>query len=202
MTTLVNVDNFVRAETDRMFAALSAQAPINVLAHHREPASIENQPVIRQNRDTLYSSAIVDIAAGATLSLPDAGGRYLSVMVVNNDHYINDVFHDVGEHELTVDQFDTDYVLVAARILVDPNDPADLEAVHAAPGPDRSPGEVGATVRDARLRRGELRHDTQCGPHAVPWRQRLRRRVRPQGRRRPGEAPARDGVGLGWPAGT
>ena len=104
MATLVNVDNFVRAETDRMFAALSAQAPINVLAHHREPASIENQPVIRQNRDTLYSSAIVDIAEGATLSLPDAGGRYLSVMVVNNDHYINDVFHDVGEHELTVDR--------------------------------------------------------------------------------------------------
>ncbi len=131
MTTLVNVDNFVRAETDRMFTALSAQAPINVLVHHREPASIEDQPVIRQNRDTLYSSAIVDISQGATLSLPDAGGRYLSVMVVNNDHYINDVFHDAGEHELTVDRFDTDYVLVAARILVDPNDPADLEAVHA-----------------------------------------------------------------------
>ena len=86
--------------------------------------------MIRQNRDTLYSSAIVDISEGATLTLPDAGERYLSVMVVNNDHYINDVFHDAGDHELTVDRFDTDYVLVAARILVDPNDPADLAAVH------------------------------------------------------------------------
>ena len=121
-----------------MFAALSARAPINVLVHHREPASIEDQPVIRQNRDTLYSSAIVDISQGATLSLPDAGGRYLSVMVVNNDHYINDVFHDAGEHEFTVDRFDTDYVLVAARILVDPNDPADLDSCPRAPGPDRS----------------------------------------------------------------
>ena len=131
MATPVTVDNFVRAETDRMFAALSAQAPINGLVHHREPASIDDQPVIRQNRDTLYSSAIVDISEGATLSLPDAGDRYLSVMVVNNDHYINDVIHDAGDHELTVDRFDTDYVLVAARILVDPNDPADLDAVHA-----------------------------------------------------------------------
>ena len=100
------------------------------MVHHREPASIDDQRVIRQNRDTLYSSAIVDISQGATLSIPDAGDRYLSVMVVNNDHYINDVLHDPGEHALTVDRFDTDYVAVAARILVDPNDPADLDAVH------------------------------------------------------------------------
>jgi hypothetical protein len=58
----VNVDNFVRAETDRMFAALSARAPANVVVHHREPASIDDQPVIRQNRDTLYTSVIADIS--------------------------------------------------------------------------------------------------------------------------------------------
>ena len=81
---IVNVDNFARAETDRMFAALQHQAGgVNVLLHHREPASLEEQPVIRQNRDTLYSSAIVDLAGGAALTLPDAGDRYLSVMVVN-----------------------------------------------------------------------------------------------------------------------
>ena len=104
---------------------------MNVLLHHREPASIGDQPVIRQNRDTLYSSAIVDISESATLTLPDAGDRYLSVMIVNNDHYINDVLHAAGDHELTVDRYDTDYVLVAVRTLVDPNDPADLDAVHA-----------------------------------------------------------------------
>ena len=65
------------------------RAAVNEFVHHREPASIDDQPVIRQNRDTLYSSAIVDISEGATLTLPDAGDRYLSVMVVNNDHYIN-----------------------------------------------------------------------------------------------------------------
>ena len=128
----VNVDNFARAESDRMFAALQQQGGgVNVLHHHREPASLDEQPVIRQNRDTLYSSSIVDLVAGATLTLPDSGGRYLSVMVVNEDHYINRIFHEPGEHQLTVDEFDTDYVLVAARILVDPNDPQDVAAVNS-----------------------------------------------------------------------
>ena len=103
---------------------------MNQLVHRREPASIDDQRVIRQNRDTLYSGAIVDISQGATLSIPDAGDRYLSVMVVNNDHYINDVLHAPGEYPLTVDRFGTDYVAIAARILVDPNDAADLDAVH------------------------------------------------------------------------
>jgi hypothetical protein len=52
------------------------------------------------------------------------------VMVVNNDHYINDVLHEPGDHRLTVDRFDTDYVLVAARTLVDPEDSADLAQVN------------------------------------------------------------------------
>ena len=101
MATLVGVDNFVRAETDRMFVSLAEDAGVNQLVHRREPASIDDQRVIRQNRDTLYSSAIVDISQGATLSIPDAGDRYLSVMVVNNDHYINDVLHAPGEYPLT-----------------------------------------------------------------------------------------------------
>ena len=50
--------------------------------------------MIRSNRDTLYSIAIVDISGGATLTVPDAEGRYISVMIVNEDHYINRVFHD------------------------------------------------------------------------------------------------------------
>jgi hypothetical protein len=127
----VNVDNFVRAETARMFSALQHQGGgVNRLYHIREPAPLDDQPVIRQNRDTLYSSAIVDLTGGATLTLPDAGERYLSVMVVNEDHYINRILHDAGEYELTVPEYDTDYVLVAARILVDPNDAGDVATVN------------------------------------------------------------------------
>ena len=52
-------------------------------------------------------------------------------MVVNQDHYINTVFHELGEHELTVAEFGTPYVLIGIRILVDPADPADVAAVNA-----------------------------------------------------------------------
>ena len=52
-------------------------------------------------------------------------------MVVNQDHYINRVLHEPGDYELDVDEFDTPYVLVAVRILVDPHDPDDLAAVNA-----------------------------------------------------------------------
>lgn len=128
----VTVDTFARAETDRMFADIQRDAGgINRFRHNRAPAPIDEQTVIRLNRDTLYSFAVVDISAGATLTVPDAGGRYLSVMVVNQDHHINRVLHELGTHELTVAEHGTDFVVVAARTLVDPRDPADLALVAA-----------------------------------------------------------------------
>jgi hypothetical protein len=130
--TAVNVTNFERAETDRMFAAIQAQAGgVNQLFHNRVPTPVDRQTVIRMNRDTLYSGAVVDISAGATVVVPDAGRRYLSVMIVNQDHYINRVFHKPGHYDLTVEEFGTPYVLAAARVLVDPADPADVAAVNA-----------------------------------------------------------------------
>jgi len=129
--TAVNVDNFARAETDRMFAALSGAAgPETKWTHYREPTPLDNQTVIRMNRDTLYSYAILDISEGATITLPDPGDRYVSVMVVNQDHYINDILHEPGEHRLTMDEYDTPFVMVAARTLVDVNDPEDVKAVN------------------------------------------------------------------------
>lgn len=130
--TAVNVTNFERAETDRMFAAIQAQGGgVNQLFHNRVPTPVDRQTVIRMNRDTLYSGAVVDISAGATIVVPDAGRRYLSVMIVNQDHYINRVFHKPGHYDLTVEEFGTPYVLAAARVLVDPADPADVAAVNA-----------------------------------------------------------------------
>ena len=127
----VSADNFARAETDRMFAGLGAASGSNRWTHHRAPVPLDDQTVIRTNRDTLYSFAIVDISNGATVTIPDHGDRYLSVMIVNEDHYINRVLRDPGEYHLTRAEYDTDWVLVASRILVDPTDPEDVAAVNA-----------------------------------------------------------------------
>jgi len=132
VTVPVSVENFVRAETNRMFSVLQAQAGgVDRLRHNRAPTPIEDQPVIRMNRDTLYSAAIVDISARATVTVPDGGNRYISVMVVNQDHYINRILHDPGQYTLTVEEFETPWVAVAARILVDPADETDLAIVNA-----------------------------------------------------------------------
>ena len=113
-----------------MFRDLQSNAGgVNRFLHNRVPAAIDNQTVIRLNRDTLYSFAVVDLAAGARLTLPEHGDRYMSAMVVDEDHFVDAIFHDAGIHELTPDQFGTRYVVVAIRILVDPADPADLATV-------------------------------------------------------------------------
>ena len=128
----VNVDNFVRAESDRMFAAIAhAVGGTGVWNHGKVPTAIDTQPIIRMNRDTLYSAVIVDISEGAVLGIPEVGERYVSVMVVSQDHYINRVFHTPGDHHLTAEEFGSDFVMVTARILVDPENPADVAEVNA-----------------------------------------------------------------------
>lgn len=132
MALHVDVDTFVRAETDRMFADLQRDAGgVNRFRHNRAPASVDEQTVVRMNRDTLYSFAVVDLAGGATLTLPDAGERYVSAMVLDNDHLVSAVLHDPGEHALDAAGVGTRYALVAVRTLVDPRDPDDLAAVAA-----------------------------------------------------------------------
>ncbi|MBO9476717.1 DUF1214 domain-containing protein [Shimia sp. R11_0] len=127
----VTVDNFVQAATAYEFESYAGLANgVNTFFHFLTPTPIDNQPTIRMNRDTLYSSAVVDIRDGATLSLPDVGDRYMTTMVVNQNHFINEVFHGGGRFELNMETFDTPYVLVFMRILVDANDPEDIAAVN------------------------------------------------------------------------
>jgi hypothetical protein len=129
---LVTVETFVRAETMRMMTDLMQLAGgVNRWSHSRGPTPLDQQPVIRMNRDTLYSLAVVDLAEGAVVTMPDTGDRYSSMMVVNQDHFINRIIHEAGEHDLTIDEFDTRHVLLGVRILVQPNDPADVATVNA-----------------------------------------------------------------------
>ena len=70
MATAVNVDNFARAESARMFDnTLALSGGVNRWFHYREPTPVESQPVMRMNRDTLYSGAVVDISEGAHVTL-------------------------------------------------------------------------------------------------------------------------------------
>lgn len=128
----VTFENFVRVESARMFAGVVATAGgTNTWGHFHVPTQIDRQTVIRMNRDTLYSAAIIDVSAGATITIPDVGDRYVSVMLVNEDHFINRVLHEPGTHALTEAELGSGFVLAAARMLVDSDDPADIDRVNA-----------------------------------------------------------------------
>ena len=66
----VTVDNFVRAESDRYFARFLQEGggQLGKFHHDRNIASVDNQPVIRYNRDVLLSAAVFDLDAGAARS--------------------------------------------------------------------------------------------------------------------------------------
>jgi hypothetical protein len=132
ITCPVTPENFVRTESDLNFGNVVKDGGFGKFNHRREPAAIDNQTVIRLNRDTLYSSAVFDLDAGpVTITLPDAGKRFMSMQVIDEDEYTPEVDYGAGTHSLTKEKIGTRYVLVAVRALVNPNDPKDVQAVHA-----------------------------------------------------------------------
>lgn len=128
----VTVETFVRAESNRAMAKLMAVCGgVNRWHHNRVPTPLDQQTSVRMNRDTLYSFAVSDLAEGATVTMPDSGERYASLMVLDQDHYVNQVIHTPGKHRLTIDDHGTRHVLLTMRVLADPGNPADVAEANA-----------------------------------------------------------------------
>ena len=128
----VTADNFVRAESDVYLSGVAKDYGFGKIGHNRKPAAINNQTVIRLNRDTLYSAGVFDLDAGpVTITLPDAGQRFMSMQVINEDHYVVGVYYGAGAYTFDKDKAGTRYIVAAFRTLVDPANPDDLKQVHA-----------------------------------------------------------------------
>ena len=98
----VTPQNFVRAETDMYMGNLAKDGGFGKFHNVREPVSIDQQSVIRMNRDTIYSEGVFDLDAGPlTVVMPDAGKRYMALQVIDEDHYTHDVFYKPGSHTFT-----------------------------------------------------------------------------------------------------
>jgi hypothetical protein len=125
---LVTPDNFVRAESNLYMAGQAKDGAFGLFKHTREPAPVDRQLIVRLNRDTIYSSGLFDLDAGpVTITLPDPGERFLSALLINEDHFNPQVFYGAGTHTLTKADVGSRYVLVAIRVLADPNDPDDMK---------------------------------------------------------------------------
>lgn len=113
----VNQQNFIRAETDNMYAAMVENAGgTNRLYHFRTPTPLDKQTVIRMNRDVLYSGGVFDAKDSVTVSFPTLpDDRYASVYIIDNDHYVVDIIHEPGTHQV---KGETQYLYIIIRIQV------------------------------------------------------------------------------------
>jgi len=99
------------------------RAGIGNLSHSRE-LYLTDSPVVRPNRDTLYSGAVFDYDAGrVTITLPDAGNRFMSMQVIDEDQYTHAVYYGAGRYTMTREKMGTRYGSLVIRILANPKDP-------------------------------------------------------------------------------
>jgi hypothetical protein len=107
----VTVENFVRAGTDFYMGDLAVRRGfLGKLYHYPKPAPVEHQVVVRSNRDEIVSSGVFDLDGSSAITLPDAGKRFRSLLVVNEDHYMPIVAYDAGDYPLTRKKIGTRYL--------------------------------------------------------------------------------------------
>ncbi len=128
----VTVQNFARAETDLYFGRFVQQGRFGKFGGTGNVASVDAQNVVRMNRDTIYCSGVFDLEAGpVTITLPDAGKRFMSMQVISQDHYTLEVTYAPGKHHYTKEQAGTRYLFALVRCLANPEDGNDLKAANA-----------------------------------------------------------------------
>jgi Protein of unknown function (DUF1254) len=97
----VTVNNFRRAESDLVMGPIVKDGGFGKYVHHRALYPVD-APFVRPNRDTLYSFSIFDLDAGpVTITLPNAGQRFMSLQVIDGDQYTPEVHYGAGRHTFT-----------------------------------------------------------------------------------------------------
>src|SRR5882724_12218109 len=128
----VTIDNYNRAQTDVNFAGVVKNGGFGKFRHGRDLAPPAQQGIVRPNRDTLYSFAIVDLNGGpVTITLPDARKRFMGMQIVNQDQYTPATYYGAGTHTLTREMVGTRYAIVVVRFFVDFSNEEDVRQVHA-----------------------------------------------------------------------
>ena len=126
----VTAFNYVRAETDvQMKGYIATYNNFGKFEHFRQPYDVNNQVTVRTNMDTLYSFGVWDLRSPVTITLPETGGRYQSLMIVSEDHSIWS-FYGPRTGTLTEEKVGTRYVFLALRTFMDPNDEKDMKGAH------------------------------------------------------------------------
>lgn len=99
---IVTPDTYPTDETSRQILTGQSKVGVNKFDHGRELTPTDDQPVVRMNRDTYYSMAVVDVSKGANIVMPEIPeGKYMSVQPVTEDHRIQKMMYGSGIFELS-----------------------------------------------------------------------------------------------------
>jgi len=117
--TIVTQENFVQAFTNMRYGAVIKKAgTVNKFFEMPVPPSEpEKQFVVRMNRDTYYSFAIVDLSGGEVyVNIPTEAEKYVSIQIVDENHETQPMLYGSGRHKITAK---TPHAFVIVRALED-----------------------------------------------------------------------------------
>jgi hypothetical protein len=117
--TIVTQDNFPQAYTNMRLGKIVQKAGgVNKFFEMPVPPSEpEKQFVVRMNRDTFYSVAVVDMSSGDVyVNIPNKSNKYVSTQVVDENHETQRMIYGSGRHKITAK---TDHAFVIVRALDD-----------------------------------------------------------------------------------
>lgn len=124
----VTRDNYAKAESQKMFEMnVKRSGGVNQFYHYDGiPSLEEHAQIVRSNNDTVYSTIVVDKSKGATITLPETGDRYISILEVDGNHFAKDMQYAAGVKEI---RGTTDHVFVIVRIGVKDGSKEDLAEI-------------------------------------------------------------------------
>ncbi len=190
-----------RAESDLYFGnAIKDAAGSGKFHHRREPACRSIiRPSFGSNRDTLYSAAVFDLDAGpVTITLPDAGERFMSLQVINEDHYVAGGVLRRGHATRSTRKTSARAMsIVGIRTLVDPADPEDVKEVHALQDAIKVEQAGVGKFEVPNWDPGQPEEGARCAARPRLDHARLQERIRHEGRGRSGPPSDRHSARLG-----
>ena len=127
----VTIDTFARAETDRTMQDYVDLGGFGKFYHTRVPSPLDKQSIVRLQLDTLYSFGVFDLTTPVTITLPQSGARFMSALIISQDHTMLPVVYAPNTFTVTQEQMGTRYVIIVLRTFMESTSPDDIKKANA-----------------------------------------------------------------------
>ena len=125
---IVTPETYPRNETSRQILKIQDLVGVNKFMHKRQLTPTDNQPVVRMNRDTYYSMAVVDVSKGASVTMPEIpDGKYMSIQSVTEDHRIQAMKYGSGKFDLTTHTGTHLYLIIRLDVTLSEKEVKDIQ---------------------------------------------------------------------------